>query len=104
MLPHSTHTHSCTLLHSAYIFSRFCSRTLPDLSIGEASRTYFRRPQTDYLWLQTSRRSTNQPPIARRFRAPRRGGMCSSAEIIWLHQLAPSVGNVEGRQDVTKEE
>ncbi|KZV54858.1 hypothetical protein F511_38233 [Dorcoceras hygrometricum] len=53
---------------------------------------------------QTSRRSTSQSPVSRRSRAPRRGGVYSSAEIIWLHQLVPSVGSVEERQDATQEE
>ncbi|KZV21258.1 hypothetical protein F511_23383 [Dorcoceras hygrometricum] len=35
----------------------------------------------------------------------RRGGASSSIEVIWLHQLAPSVGNVEERiQDTTQED
>ncbi|KZV18851.1 chromosome transmission fidelity factor [Dorcoceras hygrometricum] len=41
---------------------------------------------------------------ARRSRASRRGGVGSSAEIIWLHQLVSSVGNVEERQDANKED
>ncbi|KZV14544.1 hypothetical protein F511_42588 [Dorcoceras hygrometricum] len=46
----------------------------------------------------------NPVPVARRSQAPRRGGICSSAEVIWLHQLVPSVGSVEERQDATQEE
>ncbi|KZV56851.1 hypothetical protein F511_27410 [Dorcoceras hygrometricum] len=35
------------------------------------------------------------PPVARHDRAPRRGGISSRLRLIWLHQLPPSMGNVE---------
>ncbi|KZV52144.1 hypothetical protein F511_07099 [Dorcoceras hygrometricum] len=46
---------------------------------------------------QKTRRSIIQSPVARRSRAPRRGGVCSSAEVIWLHQIdTPTMGDNMG--------